>query len=63
MVLNKIILFYAFAPVADPHAVVLWQRALCEQHGLMGRIIVSPHGINGTVGGPIDQVKRYARAT
>ena len=61
--LNKIILYYAFAPVADPHAVVLWQRALCEQHGLTGRIIVSPHGINGTVGGPIDAVKRYARAT
>jgi UPF0176 protein len=63
VVLNKIILFYAFAPVADPHAVVLWQRALCEQHGLKGRIIVSPHGINGTVGGPIDAVKHYAKAT
>jgi UPF0176 protein len=61
--LNKIILYYAFAPVADPHAVVLWQRALCEQHGLTGRIIVSPHGINGTVGGPMAAVKRYARAT
>ena len=63
MVLNKIILFYACAPVTDPHAVVLWQRALCEQHGLTGRIIVSPHGINGTVGGPIDAVKRYAKTT
>lgn len=63
MTLNKIILYYAFAPVADPNAVVLWQRALCEQHGLTGRIIVSPHGINGTVGGPMESVKRYARAT
>lgn len=63
MTLHKIILYYAFAPVADPQAVVLWQRALCEQHGLKGRIIVSPHGINGTVGGPMDAVKRYVRAT
>jgi len=61
--LPKIILYYAFAPVADPQAVVLWQRALCAQHGLKGRIIVSKHGINGTVGGPMGEVKKYARAT
>jgi UPF0176 protein len=61
--LPKIILYYAFAPVADPHAVVLWQRALCEQHSLTGRIIVSPHGINGTVGGEMAAVKKYVKAT
>ena len=61
--LNKIILYYAFTPVADPQAVVLWQRSLCVQHGLTGRIIVSTHGINGTVGGPMDSVKKYVRAT
>jgi UPF0176 protein len=61
--LNKIILYYAFAPVADPQAVVLWQRALCQLHGLTGRIIVSPHGINGTVGGEMASVKKYVRAT
>jgi UPF0176 protein len=61
--LHKIILYYAFAPVADPHAVVLWQRALCEQHRLTGRIIVSLHGINGTVGGEMANVKKYVKAT
>lgn len=59
----KIVLFYQFTPLADPEAIRLWQQALCEQHGLRGRIIVSPHGINGTVGGDIRQVKRYVRAT
>ena len=63
MTLNKIILYYAFAPVADPHAVVMWQRALCQLHGLTGRIIVSKHGINGTVGGSMENVKKYVRAT
>lgn len=63
MSLPKIILYYAFAPVADPQAVVLWQRALCAQHGLKGRIIVSKHGINGTVGGPMSEVKKYVRST
>jgi UPF0176 protein len=30
---------------------------------LHGRILISKHGINGTVGGPIDQVKKYIRVT
>ena len=63
MDLPKIILYYAFAPIIDPQAVVLWQRALCEQHRLNGRIIVSKHGINGTVGGAMSDVKKYVRAT
>ena len=30
---------------------------------MRGRIIISPHGINGTVGGPVDAVKAYRRGT
>ncbi len=63
MAVPKILLYYAFRPLADPEAVRLWQRTLCESLGLTGRIIVSPHGINGTVGGDLPQVKRYLRAT
>ena len=59
----KILLYYAFAPVADPEAVRLWQRELCESLGLTGRIIISKHGINGTVGGEIDACKLYLRRT
>ncbi|MBC9936166.1 MULTISPECIES: rhodanese-related sulfurtransferase [unclassified Leucobacter] len=59
----KILLYYTFAPVADPEAVRLWQRELCESLGLRGRIIVSKHGINGTVGGEIDACKQYLRRT
>lgn len=60
---SKILLYYAFAPIADPHAVMLWQRELCEGLGLRGRIIISKHGINGTVGGEIDACKIYLRKT
>ena len=60
---SKIALYYRFAPVADPEAVRLWQHALAERWGLTGRIIVAPHGINGTVGGPIDAVKQYVKTT
>jgi UPF0176 protein len=63
MAVPKVLLYYAFAPVADPEAVRLWQRDLCEGLNLRGRIIISKHGINGTVGGDIDSVKTYLRKT
>lgn len=56
-------LFYAFAPVADPEAVRLWQRSLCEQHGLRGRILISKDGINVTLGGELGALKQYVKAT
>ncbi|MGO3146790.1 MAG: tRNA uridine(34) hydroxylase [Leucobacter sp.] len=59
----KILLYYAFAPVQDPEAVRLWQRELCDSLGLRGRIIVSKHGINGTVGGETDACKQYLKRT
>jgi UPF0176 protein len=63
MAVHKILLYYAFAPLADPEAVRLWQRELCERLGLGGRIILSKDGINGTVGGELSAVKRYLRTT
>lgn len=57
----KIVLFYAFAPLADPQAIRLWQRDLCEALALRGRIIISEHGINGTLGGDLPAVKRWVR--
>ncbi|MEO6827230.1 MAG: tRNA uridine(34) hydroxylase [Microbacteriaceae bacterium] len=63
MAVPKILLYYAFAPLADPEAIRLWQRDLCESLALRGRILISTHGINGTVGGDLDAVKRYLRIT
>lgn len=61
--ISRIVLFYKFVPVKDPEAVRLWQHALGAQLGLTGRIIISEHGINGTVGGPIAAVKQYVKQT
>ncbi|MEY4648194.1 MAG: hypothetical protein RL009_610 [Actinomycetota bacterium] len=61
--LQKIILYYGFAPVADPEAVKLWQKTLCESLGLKGRILISKHGINGTLGGDMSALKKYVRQT
>ena len=63
MPLNKIILYYAFAPVEDPKAVMLWQKALARSLNLKGRILISKHGINGTLGGEMENLKKYARET
>jgi UPF0176 protein len=61
--LQKIILYYGFAPVADPETLKLWQKTLCESLGLKGRVIISKHGINGTLGGDMSALKKYVRAT
>jgi UPF0176 protein len=61
--MQKILLYYKFTPLSDPEAIRLWQRALCEKLNLKGRILISKHGINGTVGGDIEDLKAYAKQT
>lgn len=63
VIMQKILLYYKFTPIKDPDAVMLWQKALCASLNLRGRIIVSEHGINGTVGGDIDDLKAYIKQT
>lgn len=58
----KIVLFYAFTPLADPEAIRLWQRDACEALKLRGRLIISKDGINGTLGGDLPALKRWARS-
>lgn len=61
--MQKVILYYKFAPIADPEAVRLWQKTLSEKLNLKGRIIIADHGINGTLGGDIKDLKTYAKET
>ena len=61
--MQKVILYYKFVPIADPEAVRLWQRALCEKLHLKGRIIIADHGINGTLAGDIKDLKQYVKET
>ncbi|MCD9199905.1 oxygen-dependent tRNA uridine(34) hydroxylase TrhO [Aeromicrobium wangtongii] len=63
MATPKVLLFYGFAPLADPDAIRLWQRTLCESLGIRGRIIVSKDGINATLGGDVVQLKKYIKGT
>lgn len=63
MELQKIILYYGFTPISDPEAVRLWQQTLCESLNLKGRILISKHGINGTLGGDISALRTYVKNT
>ncbi|GGD83825.1 oxygen-dependent tRNA uridine(34) hydroxylase TrhO [Microbacterium murale] len=62
MATPKIVLFYAFAPLADPEAIRLWQRDLGEALGLRGRLIISKDGVNGTLGGDLPALKKWVRS-
>jgi UPF0176 protein len=61
--MQKILLYYTFTPIADPAAIRLWQKSLTEGLGLQGRILISAQGINGTVGGEMEDLKKYIKAT
>lgn len=62
--MNKysIIIFYKYTPVTDPVGFVDWTRALCEEIGIFGRILIAHEGINGTVEGTAEQIKRFEDA-
>lgn len=61
--MQKILLYYKFTPITDPEAIKLWQKTLCDSLNLRGRILVSQHGLNGTVGGDMKDLKAYIKAT
>lgn len=61
--MQKILLYYKFVPISDSRAVVLWQKSLTDGLNLRGRILISEQGINGTVGGEMDDLKAYVKAT
>lgn len=61
--MQKILLYYKFTPIKDVETMKLWQKTLCDSLNLRGRILISTHGINGTVGGDIEDLKKYIKAT
>lgn len=61
--MQKILLYYKFTPISDPEALKLWQKTLTTHLNLRGRILVSNHGLNGTVGGEIEDLKSYIKQT
>ena len=57
--MNKIILFYKYIAIEYPKQIMKWQKEICQNLGLMGRILISHEGINGTLGGSTDNLEQY----
>lgn len=61
--MEKILLYYKYVTLEDPVSIANWQRSLGEQFGLMGRVLIAPEGINGTVSGPNAAIESYQQET
>jgi len=57
--MGKILLFYKYIYVEYPKRLVKWQQKICADLALKGRIFIGHEGINGTVGGSLDNIERY----
>lgn len=55
----KILLFYKYVEINDPKAVRDWQYELCQKLGIKGRLIVAHEGLNVTLEGTAENVKKY----
>lgn len=60
--LGRVLLYYCYTEVADPHTVCAWQKKLCEKLHLTGKVRVASEGINGTVGGSCVSTELYIQA-
>ncbi len=58
----RVLLYYHYVDIEDPEVLRKEHFSLCQEIGLLGRIIVSKEGINGTVSGTIDQTEAYMNA-
>ncbi|GLC89885.1 oxygen-dependent tRNA uridine(34) hydroxylase TrhO [Lysinibacillus piscis] len=55
----RILLYYKYIAIEAPEAFAAEHLTLCNEIGLLGRILVGYEGINGTVSGTIAQTEAY----
>lgn len=55
----RVLLYYNYVPLADPKALRDEMEAFCVSEQLLGRILIAPEGLNGTVSGTWDATQRY----
>jgi predicted sulfurtransferase len=60
--MGKILLFYKYVDINNPNLMADWQRELCQQLHLKGRIFIAQEGINATVGGSEANIGTYLKA-
>lgn len=55
----EILLFYKYVTISFPEAVMAWQRDLCRELGIKGRLIIATEGINVTLEGTRENTQKY----
>lgn len=55
----QVLLYYLYTSIENPKSYMLEHRSVCEELGLLGRIIIGKEGINGTVSGTIENCQKY----
>ena len=55
----RVILYYFYAPIEDTETYRDAHHLFCVQHNLLGRIIIAPEGLNGTVSGTPEDCEAY----
>lgn len=58
----RLLLYYKYVQIPDPQEFAESHLRLCEELGLVGRILVATEGLNGTVSGPVLQTAAYQQA-
>ncbi len=58
----RVLLYYNYVAIENPEEVTAQHKELCSDLGLMGRILISSEGINGTCSGTIEQTDAYIEA-
>lgn len=59
---HTILLYYRYANVRNPQALVGWHKGFCSARNLKGRIIIAEEGINGTLEGLTADTDAYMKA-
>ena len=58
----RVLLYYKYVPIENPEEFSQEHLAFCKELGLLGRILISHEGINGTVSGTVEQTDKYIEA-
>jgi predicted sulfurtransferase len=57
----EVLLFYKYYTVLDIQLLIMWQKEICNRLNLVGRILISEEGINGTLCGSKTDCNEYQK--
>ncbi|MBE2281226.1 MAG: rhodanese-related sulfurtransferase [Ignavibacteriaceae bacterium] len=55
----RVLLYYKFVPVDNHEQLAAEHLEYCKNLGVLGRILIAPEGINGTLSGTFEQTEAY----